>query len=66
MTPEEFRKSGHEVVDWIADYLRDVHTLPVVPDVAPGAPNVTSPAATSKRRPLKHIRRTATPTKPAR
>ncbi|MEO5926566.1 MAG: pyridoxal-dependent decarboxylase [Bryobacteraceae bacterium] len=37
MTPEEFRKSGHEVVDWIADYLRDVHTLPVVPDVAPGA-----------------------------
>jgi aromatic-L-amino-acid/L-tryptophan decarboxylase len=37
MTPEEFRKSGHEVVDWIADYLRDVHTLPVVPNVAPGA-----------------------------
>ena len=37
MTPEEFRKSGHEVVDWIADYLRDVGTLPVSPNVKPGA-----------------------------
>lgn len=37
MSPEEFRKSGHEVVDWIADYLRDVGTLPVSPNVKPGA-----------------------------
>jgi aromatic-L-amino-acid decarboxylase len=37
VSPEEFRKSGHEVVDWIADYLRDVGTLPVSPDVRPGA-----------------------------
>ncbi|MEP6961252.1 MAG: pyridoxal-dependent decarboxylase [Acidobacteriota bacterium] len=37
MTPEEFRASGHQVVDWIADYLRDVGTLPVTPNVAPGA-----------------------------
>ncbi len=37
MTPEEFRKSGHEVVDWIADYLRDVATLPVSSGVKPGS-----------------------------
>lgn len=37
MTPEEFRKAGHEVVDWIADYLRDVREYPVSPSVEPGA-----------------------------
>ena len=36
MTPDEFRRAGHELVDWIADYLRDVERLPVVPDVRPG------------------------------
>ena len=37
MSPEEFRAAGHEVVDWIADYLRDIRDLPVLPDVQPGA-----------------------------
>ncbi len=37
MSPEEFRAAAHQTVDWIADYLRDVGQLPVVPDVAPGA-----------------------------
>jgi len=37
MSPEEFRAAGREVVDWIADYLRDIRDLPVVPDVQPGA-----------------------------
>src|SRR6185369_15581815 len=36
MSPEEFRASGHQVVDWIADYLRDIRDLPVLPDVQPG------------------------------
>jgi aromatic-L-amino-acid decarboxylase len=36
MSPEEFRASGHEVVDWIADYLRDIRDLPVLPNVQPG------------------------------
>jgi aromatic-L-amino-acid decarboxylase len=35
-TPEEFRAAAHQAVDWIADYLRDVGTLPVVPNVQPG------------------------------
>jgi aromatic-L-amino-acid decarboxylase len=37
MSPEEFRAAAHQVVDWIADYLRDVGSLPVVPRVEPGA-----------------------------
>jgi aromatic-L-amino-acid decarboxylase len=36
MPPEEFRRLAHEVVDWMADYLRDVEDLPVFPNVRPG------------------------------
>jgi aromatic-L-amino-acid decarboxylase len=36
MSPEQFRASGHQVVDWIADYLRDIRDLPVLPNVQPG------------------------------
>jgi aromatic-L-amino-acid/L-tryptophan decarboxylase len=36
MSPEEFRTSGHQVVDMIADYLRDIRDLPVLPNVQPG------------------------------
>ena len=45
MSPEEFRAAGHEVVDWIADYLRDIRDLPVLPDVQPGALVDALPAA---------------------
>jgi aromatic-L-amino-acid/L-tryptophan decarboxylase len=36
MPTGEFRTAGHEVIDWIADYLRDIGDLPVLPNVAPG------------------------------
>jgi aromatic-L-amino-acid decarboxylase len=36
MPPEEFRRAGHEVVDWIADYLAGVGEYPVLPNVQPG------------------------------
>lgn len=36
MTPEEFRRQGHKVVDWIADYQTRVGSLPVLARVAPG------------------------------
>jgi aromatic-L-amino-acid decarboxylase len=36
MTPEEFRRLGHEVVDWIADYRAGVRTRPVSARTAPG------------------------------
>ena len=36
MTPEEFRRYGHRVVDWIADYRTRVDQLPIQSRVAPG------------------------------
>lgn len=36
MTPEELRRYGHAVVDWVADYWAGVHELPVQPPVRPG------------------------------
>ncbi len=36
MTPEEFRHAAHQLVDWIADYQREVESRRVVPDVEPG------------------------------
>jgi len=36
MSPEEFRRQGHAVVDWIADYYSRIETLPVLSRVAPG------------------------------
>lgn len=36
MEPEDFRKYGHELIDWIADYWEHIDDLPIVPDVAPG------------------------------
>jgi aromatic-L-amino-acid decarboxylase len=36
MTPEEFRKTGHEIVDFIADYRARVGERPVMATTAPG------------------------------
>ncbi len=36
MDIEEFRKHGHTMVDWMADYLKNVEDLPVRAPVAPG------------------------------
>jgi aromatic-L-amino-acid decarboxylase len=36
MTPEEFRKAGHELIDWIADYRQRIPELPVRAQVEPG------------------------------
>lgn len=36
MTPDEFRLHGREVIDWIADYMERVESLPVLPQVKPG------------------------------
>ena len=36
MDPEEFRKHGHKVVDWIADYYRRIESYPVLSPVVPG------------------------------
>src|SRR5690348_9465540 len=36
MDPESFRMYGHQVVDWIADYLGQVGEYPVLAQTAPG------------------------------
>ncbi len=36
MSPEEFRRQGHAVVDWIADYYSRVESFPVLSRVQPG------------------------------
>jgi aromatic-L-amino-acid decarboxylase len=44
VTPEEFRALGHQVVDWIADYRRDVAERPVMARTAPGQVKAAVPA----------------------
>ena len=36
MTPDEFRRHGHAVVDWIADYQSRIESFPVASQVKPG------------------------------
>jgi aromatic-L-amino-acid/L-tryptophan decarboxylase len=36
MSPDEFRRHGHAVVDWIADYYARIETFPVLSRVEPG------------------------------
>jgi aromatic-L-amino-acid/L-tryptophan decarboxylase len=45
MTPEQFRRHGHEVVDWIADYWSRLSTFPVRSRVAPGDVRAALPDA---------------------
>jgi aromatic-L-amino-acid decarboxylase len=43
MSPEEFRRAGHELIDWIADYRERIESLPVRAQVAPGEVNSLMP-----------------------
>ncbi len=36
MSPEEFRRHGHRVVDWLVDYWQRLESLPVASRVGPG------------------------------
>ncbi len=45
MTPEEFRKTGHQLIDWIADYRAKIASLPVMARTAPGEVRAQLPAA---------------------
>ena len=36
MDPEEFRKAAHQVADQIADYLKELESYAVLPDIKPG------------------------------
>lgn len=44
MTPEEFRRLGHDYVDWVASYWERVGELPVQSQLAPGQVAARLPA----------------------
>ena len=44
MNPDEFRRAAHDAVDWVADYLERVESLPVLSTVEPGAVRALLPA----------------------
>ncbi len=45
MTPEEFRRFGHLLIDWVADYRARMADLPVMSTVEPGALKAALPGA---------------------
>jgi aromatic-L-amino-acid decarboxylase len=45
MTPEEFRRHGRAVVDWIADYYERIESFPVLSRVEPGQIRESLPEA---------------------
>ncbi len=44
MTPDEFRKTGHELIEWVAAYMEGVDRFPVLSQVAPGETRAKLPA----------------------
>ena len=49
MTPDEFRRRGREVVDWVAAYMERVGELPIRSRVAPGEIAARLPVAAPER-----------------
>ena len=47
MTPDEFRRHGHAVVDWIADYYARIESFPVLSQVEPGQIRASLPCRSS-------------------
>jgi aromatic-L-amino-acid decarboxylase len=45
VTPEEFRKAGHRLIDWIADYRAGVESRPVMAQTQPGEIKAALPAS---------------------
>lgn len=44
MSKEEFRRFGHELIDWVAEYLEHVEDLPVLAQIEPGDLKAQLPA----------------------
>ena len=56
MTPEEFRRHGHQAIDWVAEFLTNVERYPVLPAVQPGELTDSLPAhGPEKGEPMERI-----------
>src|SRR5437764_2015847 len=56
MSPEEFRKQGYAVVDWIADYYERIESFPVLSQALPGEIRASLPKeAPAKPEPFEAI-----------
>src|SRR4051794_14051841 len=56
MPAREFLEAGHEIIEWIGNYLEGLRDLPVLPDIKPGDLMALLPASapvTGER--LEHI-----------
>jgi aromatic-L-amino-acid decarboxylase len=49
MDAEEFRRHGHALIDWVADYLADAEKYPVLAQVRPGELRAQLPATPPER-----------------
>ena len=56
MTGEEFRRFGHELVDWIAEYFDHIDDLPVLAQIEPGQLKAKLPvSAPEQGEPMENI-----------
>jgi aromatic-L-amino-acid decarboxylase len=49
MSADEFRRHGHQVIDWIADYYDRIESFPVLSQATPGAIRAALPDAPPER-----------------
>ncbi len=50
MSADEFRRHGHEVIDWIADYYSRIESFPVLSQAKPGEIRASLPASAPAKR----------------
>ena len=49
MSPEDFRRYGHELIDWLADYHEGLADRPVMAKTRPGEIRDALPSAPPRR-----------------
>lgn len=56
MSKEDFRRFGHELIDWISDYFEDIEKFPVLSQIEPGDLKAQLPSAPpEKGEPMQQI-----------
>ena len=56
MSPEDFRRFGHQLIDWISDYFEQIEGLPVLSQIEPGELKDQLPASPpEKGEPMQQI-----------